>query len=94
MLAVKELEAFITARTNAELVEIQDDTAKHAGHKTARAGSGHYTALIVSPLFQGLTLLARHRLIYGILKEKMGAEIHAFAMKTLTPEEWKRKPNN
>ena len=44
-------------------------------------------ALIVSDAFRGLARLARHRLVYAALGDRMRAEIHALSMQTLTPEE-------
>jgi acid stress-induced BolA-like protein IbaG/YrbA len=52
------------------------------------AGDGHhFEALIVSPAFHGLSRIARHRLVYAALGERMREEIHALSMVTLTPEE-------
>jgi acid stress-induced BolA-like protein IbaG/YrbA len=52
------------------------------------AGDGqHFEALIVSDAFRGLPRLARHRLVYAALGDRMRAEIHALSMQTLTPEE-------
>ena len=42
---------------------------------------------MVSAAFQGKLPLARHRLVYATLGDLMGGEIHALALKTLTPEE-------
>jgi acid stress-induced BolA-like protein IbaG/YrbA len=52
------------------------------------AGDGHhFEALIVSPAFRGLSRIARHRLVYGAMGERMREEVHALSMQTLTPEE-------
>jgi acid stress-induced BolA-like protein IbaG/YrbA len=52
------------------------------------AGDGqHFEALIVSAAFRGLSRLARHRLVYAALGDRMRAEIHALSMTTVTPEE-------
>ena len=52
------------------------------------AGDGrHFEALIVSAAFRGLPRLARHRLVYAALGDRMRAEIHALSMTTVTPEE-------
>ena len=52
------------------------------------AGDGqHFEALIVSTAFHGLSRLARHRLVYAALGDRMRAEIHALSMTTLTPDE-------
>jgi acid stress-induced BolA-like protein IbaG/YrbA len=47
----------------------------------------HFEALVVSEAFQGKLPLARHRLVYATLGALMGNEIHALALRTLTPEE-------
>jgi acid stress-induced BolA-like protein IbaG/YrbA len=52
------------------------------------AGDGHhFDALIVSTAFRGLTRIARHRLVYAAMGERMREEVHALSMTTLTPEE-------
>ncbi len=47
----------------------------------------HFEATVVSEAFHGKLPLARHRLVYATLGERMGGEIHALALKTLTPDE-------
>ena len=52
------------------------------------AGDGqHFEALVVSAAFRGLSRLARHRLVYAALGDRMRAEIHALSMTTVTPDE-------
>lgn len=47
----------------------------------------HFEAVVVSPSFEGKMTLARHRMVYATLGDRMGGEIHALALKTLTPDE-------
>lgn len=47
----------------------------------------HFEAKVVCAGFAGKLPLARHRMVYATLGERMGGEIHALALKTLTPEE-------
>ena len=47
----------------------------------------HFEATVVSEAFRGKLPLARHRLVYATLGERMGGEIHALALKTLAPDE-------
>jgi acid stress-induced BolA-like protein IbaG/YrbA len=55
------------------------------------AGDGqHFEALVVSDAFRGLSRLARHRLVYAALGDRMRAEIHALSMTTVTPDEHAR----
>jgi acid stress-induced BolA-like protein IbaG/YrbA len=48
----------------------------------------HFEALVVSPAFDGKRTLQRHQLVYATLGERMGREIHALSLKTLTPAEF------
>ena len=47
----------------------------------------HFEATVVCAAFAGKLPLARHRMVYATLGEKMGGEIHALQLRTLTPEE-------
>lgn len=47
----------------------------------------HFEAQVVCAAFAGKLPLARHRMVYATLGERMGGEIHALALKTLTPDE-------
>ncbi len=47
----------------------------------------HFEASVVCEAFRGKLPLARHRLVYATLGELMGGDIHALALKTVTPEE-------
>lgn len=71
----------------AEAVEVEDESARHAGHAGAREGGGHYRARIVSARFEGKSPVERHRLVYEALAGLVGGEIHALSMTLLTPAE-------
>ncbi len=50
-------------------------------------GQGHYLALVITNDFAGKRSLQRHQMVYATLGSRVGNEIHALALKTLTPEE-------
>jgi len=55
------------------------------------SGDGkHFDAVIVTNEFVGKNLVARHRLVYKALGDRMKEEIHALSMKVYTPEEWSK----
>ncbi len=68
-------------------LQIEDESARHAGHPGARDGGGHYRLRLVSPDFPGLSRLQRHRLVYHCLDNLMPRDIHALAMTLLSPAE-------
>lgn len=70
-----------------EHLDIEDDSAAHAGHAGARSGGGHYNLIIVSPRFEGLNRVKRHQLVYDALGDLMPSGIHALAIKAIAPNE-------
>ena len=68
-------------------VELIDDSDKHAGHEGARGGGGHFQLIIVSPLFEGKSSQARHRMVHAALGDMLEREIHALSIKAYTPDE-------
>lgn len=53
----------------------------------------HFELTAVSNIFDGKNLIARHRIIYEALGDKMKQEIHALSMKLYTPQEWAAQNN-
>ena len=71
-------------------LEIEDDSARHAGHAGAASGGGHYNLRLTSGRFEGKSRVERHRLVYDALADLMQREIHALAMVLLAPGETDR----
>jgi BolA protein len=69
-------------------VRVQDDSHRHAGHAGARPeGETHYSVLVVSPAFAGMSRVARSRAVHEALAAEFGGGMHALALRLLTPEE-------
>ncbi|MDP2026665.1 MAG: BolA family protein [Pseudomonadota bacterium] len=68
-------------------LDIEDESAQHAGHAGAKSGGGHYRIHIVSSAFLGKNTLARHRLVYDALGSMMHNDIHALSILAHTPDE-------
>ncbi len=83
------IEAKLRDALDAQHIEVIDESANHVGHAGARSGGGHFRALIVSERFAGRNPVSRQRLVYTALAEEMKSEIHALALRTLTPAEWR-----
>ncbi len=62
------------------LLEVTDEGHLHIGHAGARDGRGHFRVRIDSPHFQGLSRIARHRLVYEALGDLLETDIHAIAI--------------
>ena len=43
----------------------------------------HYSATVKSKVFNGISKIEQHKLVYKALKGKMGNELHALALNTI-----------
>jgi stress-induced morphogen len=51
------------------------------------AGDGdHYSAVVVSQAFKGLSRVRQHQMVYDALKGRMGGVLHALALQTSAPD--------
>lgn len=75
------------AMLSPDSVELIDDSEQHAGHAGAKGGGGHFQLIIVSPLFEGKSAQARHRMVHAALGPLLEREIHALTIKAYTPDE-------
>lgn len=85
-----ETRALIEQRLREKLapveLEVHDHSAAHAGHEGARiSGGGHFSVRIVSPAFEGRSLLEQHKLVYEAVGYPMDGRIHALQIKTSAP---------
>ena len=85
---VRVIEDALYHELQAQHVAVVDQSPLHAGHIGAESGGGHFQVLVVSKRFRGLSRVAAQRLVYDALGDLMVEDIHALAMRTLTPEEW------
>ena len=69
-------------------LEIEDDSALHAGHK-GNSGGGHFTLNMTSSHFCGKSQIMRHRLIYQQLSDLIPGKIHALSINANAPDELK-----
>lgn len=55
-------------------------------------GTGdHFEAHVTSPAFVGKTLVQQHKLVYAAVQDWLDTgELHALALKTYSPEQWKK----
>jgi BolA family transcriptional regulator, general stress-responsive regulator len=84
----EKIEQILRQTLAATVVEVEDESALHVGHAGAASGGGHYRVMVVSPLFEGKSPIARHRMVYDALAAEMQHTIHALALTTLVPSQW------
>ncbi|MBI1980035.1 MAG: BolA family transcriptional regulator [Methylocystis sp.] len=69
-------------------LNVIDDSHRHAGHGHHHPeGETHFTVEVVSALFEGKSLIERHRLVNTLLAEELAERVHALAITAKTPKE-------
>jgi BolA protein len=69
-------------------LEIEDDSARHAGHAGAQpGGESHFNVTIESEVFRGAPKVARQRMVYRALAAELAGPLHALSVRALTPGE-------
>ena len=53
--------------------------------------NNHFNLIVISDVFEGLTLIKQHKIIYDILGSMITNEIHALQLKTMTWNQWKKE---
>jgi len=74
-----DIEAALRSALQPQSLQVGDDSHLHAGHAGAREGR-HFSVQVVSPRFNGLSRVARHRLVYDALRSLIPQGIHALAI--------------
>jgi len=84
--SARQIEDLLRTKLSPTALQVQDDSADHAGHTGAAEGS-HFSVSIVAPGFAGLNRVARHRLVYDALGDLMRQGVHALAIDAKAPSE-------
>jgi len=81
MLDPKDIANRITLALPGAVVEVRDLT-----------GTGdHFEARVVTQAFEGMAMLDQHQAVYAPLRDVLDSgALHALALKTYTPDQWKR----
>ncbi len=79
-----ELEALIEA----EIEDAEATVTLPRVHHDQQADDAHYAAVVVSPAFEGVSLVDQHKMVYDAIGDEMTQSVHAMEIETYTPEEY------
>lgn len=80
------MSGYTESHLKAKLIEKLEATHVEVLDESDGCG-GKFSCVIVSPQFEGKSLIQRHRLVNSALAEELKT-IHAFSQKTFTPQQW------
>lgn len=75
----------LEAALQPESLDVQDDSAAHAGHGGFDPDGSHFRVRMVSSRFAGMSRLERHRLVYDALASMTHRDIHALVLDLRAP---------
>jgi len=78
---IEIIKQLLTEELTPSELEVIDDSHLHAGHAGAREGKGHFTVVIRSAKFEGLSRLKQQQMVFGALGNMMQTDIHALVIK-------------
>jgi BolA protein len=83
-----EIERRLKAALEPTHLSLTDDSEKHRGHGGYNpAGESHFSLVIESPRFAGMTRVQRQRAVYAALGELMDERVHALSIRATAPGE-------
>ena len=74
-----EVEALIEENVEGATADVRRARGEH--------DDDHLAATVVSPAFEGVSLVDQHKLVYDALGEHMTRDVHALELKTYAPDE-------
>ncbi|KAB1194024.1 MULTISPECIES: BolA family protein [Haloferax] len=80
---IADIEALIESNIEDAEATVSRPRSVDENHEDA-----HFAALVISPAFEGKSLVQQHQLVYDALGDHMTTDIHAMELKTYTPEEY------
>jgi BolA protein len=63
-------------------------------HNVPRGSESHFKVVVVSDMFETMSLIQRHRAVNDILKEELAGTIHALSIQAKTIEQWEKSGHN
>lgn len=80
------MEAKLRAAFAPTLLELNNDSALHAGHAHGGAET-HFSLRIRSAAFAGVGRVERQRRVMAVLAEALAGPVHALSIRALAPDE-------
>ena len=83
------LQATIEAKLGAALLPLHLEVVNESHMHSVPPGSEtHFKVLVVSPTFEGLGLVDRHRRVNDILRDELRGGVHALTIRAIAPSQW------
>ena len=92
MRVADSIERKLVAAFAPSLVEVTDESHRHAGHAGATRADGgqgetHFHVRMVTAAFDGVSRVERQRRVHAVLAEELRGPVHALSLRLQAPAE-------
>ena len=84
----QEIERRLAKLLSPEFLEVVNESHMHSVPPNSET---HFRVVVVSGQFEGQRKVARHQRVYTALREQLDGPVHALALHTYTPQEWRER---
>ena len=88
MAVQQDIEQQLVAAFSPELVDVVNESSQHNVPVNSET---HFRVVLVSDEFELLSHVARHQRVYAALKPQLEGPVHALALHTYSPNEWRQR---
>lgn len=79
------IERILADALNPSHIEVVDESHQH---NVPEGAESHFKVTLVSPVFEGMNRVGRHRAVNRAMADEFSGGLHALALHTYAPEEW------
>lgn len=88
MIVQQEIERKLTDTFGPVFLDVANESSQHSVPPNSET---HFRAVVVSDVFAGKRKVARHQQVYAALAAQLAGPVHALALHTYTPDEWRER---
>jgi BolA protein len=88
MIIQKTIQDKLKAAFQSDYLLVENESHNHSVPANSET---HFKVTIVAAEFEGVRLIMRHRLVNELLAEELSGPVHALAIHTYTPQQWREK---
>ncbi len=89
MTLFEKIETKLSAALSPTHLEVINESSMH---NVPKGSETHFKVVVVSPSFEGLGLVDRHRRVNQVLADELKGGVHALSIRALTPDQWSASP--
>ncbi len=88
MIVQQEIERELSNTFGPVFLDVANESSQHSVPPNSET---HFRAVVVSEAFEGQRKVARHQQVYAALASQLAGPVHALALHTYTPAEWRER---